>query len=69
MEIIIIVIKIIKIIIIMNGSLSIDVRRRSIKFAINRMKKIIIIIIIIIIMNGGLSIDVMMAQPLFPASK
>jgi hypothetical protein len=68
MEIIIIVIKIIKIIIIMNGSLSIDVRRRSIKCAINRMKKIIIIIIIII-MNGGLSIDVMMAQPLFPASK
>mgnify|MGYP007086132131 FL=1 len=67
MEIIIIVIKIIKIIIIMNGSLSIDVRRRSIKCAINRMKKIIIIIIII--MNGGLSIDVMMAQPLFPASK
>ena len=67
MEIIIIVIKII---IIMNGSLSIDVRRRSIKCAINRMKKIIIIIIIIIIiMNGGLSIDVMMAQPLFPASK
>jgi hypothetical protein len=65
MEIIIIVIKII---IIMNGSLSIDVRRRSIKCAINRMKKIIIIIIIII-MNGGLSIDVMMAQPLFPASK
>jgi hypothetical protein len=64
MEIIIIVIKII---IIMNGSLSIDVRRRSIKCAINRMKKIIIIIIII--MNGGLSIDVMMAQPLFPASK
>ena len=62
MEIIIIVIKII---IIMNGSLSIDVRRRSIKCAINRMKKIIIIII----MNGGLSIDVMMAQPLFPASK
>jgi hypothetical protein len=50
----------------MNGSLSIDVRRRSIKCAINRMK---IIIIIIIIMNGGLSIDVMMAQPLFPASK
>ena len=68
MEIIIIVIKVIKIIIIMNGSLSIDVRRRSIKCAINRMKKIIIIIIIII-MNGGLSIDVMMAQPLFPASK
>ena len=68
MEIIIIVIKIIKIIIIMNGSLSIDVRRRSIKCAINRMKKIIIIIIIII-MNSGLSIDVMMAQPLFPASK
>jgi hypothetical protein len=67
MEIIIIVIKIIIIIIIMNGSLSIDVRRRSIKCAINRMKKIIIIIIII--MNGGLSIDVMMAQPLFPASK
>ena len=67
MEIIIIVIKIIKIIIIMNGSLSIDVRRRSIKCAINRMKKIIIIIIII--MNGSLSIDVMMAQPLFPASK
>jgi len=67
MEIIIIVIKIIKILIIMNGSLSIDVRRRSIKCAINRMKKIIIIIIII--MNGGLSIDVMMAQPLFPASK
>ena len=67
MEIIIIVIKIIKIIIIMNGSLSIDVRRRSIKCAINRMKKIIIIIIII--MNGGLFIDVMMAQPLFPASK
>ena len=64
MEIIIIVIKII---IIMNGSLSIDVRRRSIKCAINRMKKIITIIIII--MNGGLSIDVMMAQPLFPASK
>jgi hypothetical protein len=62
-----IIIKIIKIIIIMNGSLSIDVRRRSIKCAINRMKKIIIIIIII--MNGGLSIDVMMAQPLFPASK
>ena len=51
----------------MNGSLSIDVRRRSIKCAINRMKKIIIIKIII--MNGGLSIDVMMAQPLFPASK
>jgi len=48
----------------MNGSLSIDVRRRYIKCAINRMK-----IIIIIIMNGGLSIDVMMAQPLFPASK
>ena len=68
MEIIIIVIKIIKIIIIMNGSLSIDVRRRSIKCAINRMKKIIIIIIIII-MNSGLSIDVLMALPLFPASK
>jgi hypothetical protein len=67
MEIIIIVIKIIKIIIIMNGSLSIDVRRRSIKCAINRMKKIIIIIIII--MNSGLSIDVLMALPLFPASK
>jgi hypothetical protein len=50
----------------MNGSLSIDVRRRYIKCAINRMK---IIIIKIIIMNGGLSIDVMMAQPLFPASK